>query len=166
MSNERPVERPKERRKEKPREKTSLRQRIGRRLEHGVREVTMLFGVLVSKPLQFPAALISSVRSGLDNLWQSRGGGFYGLGAVAAFVYLEIRLVVGEFAESEGVAEFLAAEIIEFVLRLGFMSIINSALACIWPFILIDQIGIWPAVALIVGGYWMFKRWRRHEVED
>lgn len=145
----------------KPKEKTSLRQRIGRRLERGVREVTTLFGVLVSEPLQFPSALIASVRSGLDHLWQSRGGGFYGLGAVAAFVYLEVRLVVGEFAESEGVVEFLAAEIIEFILRLSFMSIVNSFLACIWPFILIDRIGIWPAVALMVGGYWMFKRWRR-----
>ena len=144
----------------KPRERTSLRQRIGRRLERGVREVTMLFNVLFSEPRRFPSALVASVRTGLDSLWQSRGGGFYGLGAVAAFVYLEVRLVVGEFAESEGVAEFLTAEIIEFIFRLGFMSIVNSVLAFIWPFILIARIGLWPALALIAGAYWMFRRWR------
>ena len=147
-------------------EKVSLRRRIARRLEHGVREVTTLFNVLVSEPLRFPGALYRSVRSGLHALWQSRGGGFYGLGAVAAFVYLEVMVVVGEFAESEGVADFLAAEIIEFILRFSFMSIVNSALAFIWPILLIDRIGLWPAVIFMVGGFWMFRYWRQSEVED
>ena len=151
---------------ESEKERRGIRRRIRDRLEAGVREVTALFDVLVNEPRKFPAALVRSIRSALHRLWQSRGGGLYGLGVVGAFVYLEIRTVVVEFAESEGVAEFLVSEIFEFILRFSFMSFVNGALAAIWPLLLVGWIGVWPVLALVCGGYWISKRWDRRRQGD
>ncbi len=144
-------------------QRRGLRQRIGDHLEAGVREVTALLDVLVSEPRKFPAALMRSIRSALHGLWQSRGGGFYGLGVVGAFVYLEVRTIVTEFAKSESVAEFFVSEIFEFILRFSFMSVVNGALATIWPVLLMGKIGVWPVLVLVFVGYWIFKRWDRPE---
>jgi hypothetical protein len=155
----------KERAEPPTRERVGIRQRIVRRIEGVARDVTALFDVLVSNPRAFPSAVIGRVRDGVHGLWQSRGGGFYGLGAVGVFLFLEVRMVATEFAEAEGVAEFLVGEILEFVFRFSFMSILNGLLASIWPVVLIGEIGFWPVVILMLAGYWVFKL-RRPPVED
>jgi hypothetical protein len=62
-------------------------------------------------------------------MWRARGGGFYGLGYVVAFVYFEARMFAGDVLESESVADFAAAQIFEYVLRLGFLSFVNAFMA-------------------------------------
>ena len=88
-----------------------------------------------------PASIPQRLRSLLIGIWCSRGGGFYGLGYLIAFVYFEIELIVGEFRTSDGAGEFLAAQAVEYLLRLGFLSFINMFKALLWP--------------LMVAGWWV-----------
>lgn len=111
-----------------------------------------------------PRSLGGLVRQGLLGIWRARGGGFYGLGYLVTFVFLEMRLVVTEFASSQGVLAFIAEELVGYLLRLGFMSFVNVALAFIWPALVLERIGGWGL--LVIGlGYVGFERWARPAVE-
>jgi len=97
-------------------------------------------------------------------IWRSRGGGLYGFGYLVTFVILEVRLVASEFDASGGVFEFFSDQLLEYLFRLGFMSLANVVLAFLWPLLLIERFQLWGILALGVG-YFVFERWLRAAIE-
>jgi len=112
-----------------------------------------------------PRSIGELSRQGLLGLWRARGGGFYGLGYVVTFVVLEVRLVAGEFGSSDSLMAFLSDQLLEYLLRLGFMSFLNVALAFLWPLFVMQYLHGWGLLLLVIG-YFGFERWLRPLVES
>ena len=104
------------------------------------------------------------MREGLMAAWTARGAGFYGLGWICAFIALEIDMLTGEIADSESVGDFVGSQMIEYLLRIGFMSFVNGILAALWPVYLLQWWGAW-GLAVLLGGYLAFERLLRPGVE-
>lgn len=111
-----------------------------------------------------PKSIGTMVRSGLVSVWRARGGGFYGLGYLITFIVLEIRLIVGDVSESEGVVDFVSSQMIEFIFRFGIQSFVNGFLAFLWPVYVLNWLGAW-SLALLVAGYYVFEKLLRPAVE-
>lgn len=111
-----------------------------------------------------PRSAGTLIRDGLIGIWGARGGGFYGLGYVAAFVLLEARTMVVEFQGSDSLASFLGGELVQYVLRLGLMSFVNAAIAFVWPLLVVERLGGWGLLVL-AAGYLAFERWLRPTLE-
>ena len=112
-----------------------------------------------------PRTLRRHLREGFVAVWISRGGGFYGLGWMTTFLVLELQFFASEVAESEGVFEFLGGQVIEYLLRFGLMSVVNSFQALIWPAFVLQWLGGY-GIALLIGGYFGFEKVLRPLVED
>ena len=112
-----------------------------------------------------PRTALTLIRGWLVGLWTARGGGLYGLGVVVGFLILEVRMIAGDLAESSGVADFLVGEIVEFVFRLGFMSVVNGFLALLWPLWVLERLGVW-GIVLLAGAYAAFEYGLRPLVES
>ncbi|NBC23285.1 MAG: hypothetical protein GVY21_07420 [Gammaproteobacteria bacterium] len=112
-----------------------------------------------------PRTALTLIRSWLVGLWTARGGGLYGLGVVVSFLILEARMIAGDLAESSGVADFLVGEFLEFVFRLGFMSVVNGFLALLWPLWVLERLGFW-GIVLLAGAYAAFEYGLRPLVES
>lgn len=122
------------------------------RLTRHLRHVSMIW--------HDPRSSKQLVRAGLLGIWRSRGGGFYGLGYLITFVALEVRLVTGEFQTSDSLLSFFTTQLVEFLLRLGFMSFVNVLLAFLWPLFVLQHLHGW-GVLVLVAGYFLFARWLR-----
>jgi hypothetical protein len=66
-------------------------------------------------------------------VWKVRGGGLYAVGWALTFAFLEIKTLIGEIFEAEGIVEFFTSQLIEFLLRFMGDSIGNMITAFIWP---------------------------------
>ncbi|MDH3336893.1 MAG: hypothetical protein OER22_01030 [Gammaproteobacteria bacterium] len=98
-------------------------------------------------------------------VWKVRGGGFYALGFVATFIYLEVTTVAGEFIESPSIGAFLSEQLVEFVFRFAVDSLINTVYAFIWPVYWVQ----WqPPVGLIAlgAGYVIFAKFIKQSITD
>ncbi|MEZ5559104.1 MAG: hypothetical protein R3E86_11280 [Pseudomonadales bacterium] len=104
------------------------------------------------------------MRGAVLDIWSTRGGGFYGLGYLVTFSILEVRLIVSNMYESDGVVSFFTSEIIDYVLRLGVQSFVNGVLALIWPLLLLDVMDVWALPALLAG-YLLFEHLLRARLE-
>ena len=111
-----------------------------------------------------PRRIVSLVREALLNIWRARGGGFYGLGYLIAFLVLEARLLAGDVGDSATVAGFVTSQIAEYVFRFTVMSFVNALLAMIWPLYVLQILGLW-GFAVLGGGYLMFEKVLRPGVE-
>ena len=111
-----------------------------------------------------PRKAVSLVRETLVNIWRARGGGFYGLGYLIAFVVLEARMLAGDVGESATVVDFVASQAAEYLFRFTVMSFVNMFLAMIWPFYLLQWVGVW-GFAILAGGYVVFEWVLRPSVE-
>ena len=111
-----------------------------------------------------PRSAIGMLRTFVVRLWVARGAGFYGLGYLAAFVVLEVRMFAGEIVESDGVVELVTHQALEYVLRIGFMSFVNSFLALLWPIYVARWLGGW-GLLMLLGGYLAFEHLLRPQVE-
>ena len=111
-----------------------------------------------------PRSVITMLRTAAVGLWVARGGGFYGLGCLVAFIVLEVQMFTGDVAESAGVSDFITSQALEFILRIGFMSFLNGFLALIWPVYLLSWLGA-PGLLVLLGGYLVFERVLRPFVE-
>ena len=87
----------------------------------------------------------------LGKLWSTGGGGFYGLGYLATFLWLEAKLLASEVGEAEGVVDFVSSQAIERITRLAIDSFVNSVNAFLWPVKLIAAYELWGVGMLIVG---------------
>ena len=111
-----------------------------------------------------PRSIPTHLRRVLLDVWRARGGGFYGIGYVFAFVYFEISLFAGEFSDSDSVSGFALGQIFEYVLRFSVMSFFNVFRALLWPLTLLGWSGGW-GFALLIGGYLAFEHGLRPYVE-
>ncbi len=107
-----------------------------------------------------PKSIGTMIRDGLVGVWRARGGGFYGLGYLITFIWLEIQLLFGDVAESDGVVDFVSSQMIE----LFFRSFVNGFLAFLWPVYVLQWMDGW-GIALLVGGYFVFEKGLRPAVE-
>lgn len=112
-----------------------------------------------------PRSAVRWLRSAFLRLWQARGGGFYGLGYVIAFIILEAKLFTGQFLGSESVTQFVTNEVLEYVFRFSVLSFLNGLLALLWPAYLLAWVGAW-GIAVLVGGYFAFERVARPLIEN
>ncbi len=71
-------------------------------------------------------------------IWRVRGGGFYGLGYVIAFVVLEVRAFVGNFEGDGDITSMIAQEVLGFFFRFAAQSFLNGFIAFGWPIFVVD----------------------------
>jgi len=112
-----------------------------------------------------PRSFAGFVRDGFISVWVSHGAGFYGLGWIVTFVVLEVNMFSGELFASDGIADFFGSQLFEYVLRVGFMSFVNTLLAAIWPVYVLQWLSGYGVVVLI-GGYYGFEKLLRPVVES
>lgn len=121
--------------------------------------------VRVAKQLRRePRSVVSLFRGWLLDLWQARGGGFYGLGCVITFISLEVKMLAADIAGSDSVSEAVVFEALEYVARFGFLSFVNGFLALLWPAFLLQWLNAWGFVVLLAG-YIGFERGLRPLIE-
>lgn len=107
-----------------------------------------------------PTSVLRWSRDWLVRLWVTKGGGFYGLGYVIAFVSLEYRSITDELGQTSGVNDFIASQIVGYIIRFSFESFMNALLAVIWPFLLLTRL---PAGGLfILAGAYLVYRYAVH----
>lgn len=111
-----------------------------------------------------PKSIGPLLRESMVSVWRSRGGGFYGLGYIIAFIYFEAQMLAGDVLESDSVADFAVAQVFEFVIRIGFLSFINAFMALLWP-IHVFRFGGWVAVVVLIGSYYTFEMLLRPRIE-
>lgn len=111
-----------------------------------------------------PRSILPRVRGWLVELWALRGGGFYGLGYIVAFVALEIATLTGDFGSSASVSGFFEAQILQYLARVSVQSMINTVLALLWPIYLLRWWG-WYGIAMLVIGSGIFELAIRPRVE-
>jgi len=111
-----------------------------------------------------PRTIRTHLLQGFVSLWSARGGGFYGLGWSLTFIALEVQFFVSEVAQSNGIFDFVGGQLIEYVLRFGLMSVVNSLLALVWPVHVLQWLGGYGIVVLIAG-FFAFEHFLRPLVE-
>ena len=111
-----------------------------------------------------PRLALSWMRAALLRVWQARGGGFFGLGYIIAFVVFEVQLLTGEILESDGAADFAFGQLLEYLFRVGFMSFVIAFKALLWPVFVLEVLGAAGIIALLLG-YVAFERLLRPAVE-
>ena len=114
---------------------------------------------------QEPAKAIPLAREALVEAWRARGGGFYGLGYLIAFCWLQVNVLVGDVSESDSVSQFAIGAAIEYVLRFSLMALLNVFLALLWPFYVLEQFG-GMGIILLALGYLAFEYGLRPMVEQ
>ena len=132
-----------------------------RRLTSHIRSLGTTTVLLAREPRKAPGML----RGALLGLWRARGGGFYGLGFVITFVVLEVQTTMAQLASSTSFVGFVTEQLLEFVFRLAWNSLLNTFLALIWPVLLLNLVGGW-GIALLVVGYFGYERILRPRVES
>ncbi len=105
-----------------------------------------------------PRQIGTIARETAISLWSSRGGGFYGLGYVVTFLVLEIRTLFSGVATSETVLGFIGQEVTQVFFRMAFESLLNSALAFLWPLYVLQLLSNWGVVVLVLG-WWAYGKW-------
>lgn len=110
-----------------------------------------------------PKAVGSIVRRGFVRLWRLRGGGFYGLGWVVCFFWLQFQALRGDVSDAHGVADFASNWLVEKLLTFGFETFMNMGLAFAWPGFFIQWLG-GIGIALFVAGFFVVDRLARPRI--
>jgi hypothetical protein len=110
-----------------------------------------------------PRSVVPRARAWLATLWAAKGGGFYGLGYVIAFLVLEAGSLTSSVGNSS-VSGFVTAQAIQYVLRFSVESILNTVLALVWPIHLLTWLGGYGLIVL-AAGYAIFELGVRPLVE-
>ncbi len=109
------------------------RRTLGRRISESARAAGELGQDIVKQPGVLPGKAHGWFRNWFGKVWKVRGGGLYACGYAATFVFLEIRTIVSEIAETESIGQFFSEQLIEFVFRFLGESLWNMIHALIWP---------------------------------
>ena len=112
-----------------------------------------------------PRRTLPLVRSVLVDIWRSRGGGFYGLGYLIAFVFYEIEMILGDAAEATSMSGFALGQMLEIVFRLSFLSFVNAFQALLWPLTVL-QLYEGLGIILLIGSYLAFEYLLKPGVEE
>lgn len=131
-----------------------------RSLTRGVRErASTMYGLgrtLVEEPRSFPSRLKDEFLKWVRAVWNARGGGFYACGFVVTFVFLEVKLLVTELI-ADSAAGFVVQQLLQLLFRFTVDSLVNTALALVWPALVLQLAPEWGLVGLIAG-YFIFRR--------
>ena len=130
--------------KPRPRKARKPRVKLVTRLKRRVGDSYATVSGIVAEPRTAP----SMARDGLIKLWRVRGGGFYGLGYVIAFVVLEIRMLIGNVVSGTDVVTMVVQEALEILFRFAVQSFINGFIAFGWPVFVVKYLGVWGLVAI------------------
>ena len=129
------------------RAKKTKRRSIGERVGDGARLVGEIGDDLVHRPGVLPGKAHGWFRTWFGKVWRVRGGGLYAVGYALTFAYLEVRAIVSEVLEADGVIDFFTNQLIEFVFRFLSETIANMIQAFMWPVFLIQ---LWQPYGLIL----------------
>ncbi len=149
---------------------TAVKPESGER-ESWLRRRLRSFAQTIDRLIANPREITALVREHTLSIWSSKGGGFYGLGYVVAFVCLEIRMFFDEIVGSDDIAVALGEQAVGLVFRFAIDSFVNGLLAFLWPVLLLDYTGVW-GIALL-GAVWLaysrllsprFAAWRDHHL--
>ncbi len=110
-----------------------------------------------------PKVVGSLMRRGFVRLWRLRGGGFYGLGWVICFFWLQLQTFRGDVSDAQGVGDFASNWIIEKLLTFGFETFLNMGLAFAWPGFFIQWLG-GIGIAIFVAGFVVVDRLARPRI--
>lgn len=128
--------------------KRNKRRSFGARVGDGARLVGEIGDDLVHRPGVLPGKAHGWFRTWFGKVWKVRGGGLYAVGYALTFAYLEVRAIISEIAEAEGVIDFFTNQLIEFVFRFLSETFVNMIQAFIWPVFLIQTWQPYGAIML------------------
>lgn len=98
------------------------------------------------------------IRQALLRMWRLRGGGFYGIGFVATFLYTQAQSLFDDAAESAGLVDFLTSQLSEALIRLSADFLGNLITAFLWPLWLLSFTGAWGLLGMLIT-FLVFDRW-------
>lgn len=98
-------------------------------------------------------------------VWKVRGGGLYAVGYALTFAYLEVRMVIGEFIDADGIGSFLSEQLVEFVLRFAIDSFQNMIMALMWPVDIVTWQPPYGAIGLGLA-YLVFATFLKEPITD
>lgn len=133
---------------EKKKPRLAGRRSVGQRIGDGTRLIRDVSDDLLNRPGVLPGKAHGWFRTWFAKVWKVRGGGLYAVGYALTFAYLEVRSMIGEIAEAEGVVDFFTGQIIEFFIRFMSESVLNMVQAFMWPLWLIQAWQPFGAIAL------------------
>lgn len=104
-------------------------------------------------------------RRWLAKVWLTYGGGLYAVGYATTFIYLEVKTIIGELLEADGIVDFLTDQIFEFVIRFAADSIANMVQALLW---FIPVLSFSPPIGMIAlgVGFYVFDIFLRERVAE
>ena len=142
----------------KPRKPKKKKEGVVARVKRQGRQAASLGSTLVHRPREFPHEAGGLMKQGFRTMWLARGGGFYAIGFVITFLYLEVRTIATEVGAASGFFDFLGEELLEFLFRFSIQSLANTVQAFLWPLLLVGEYE-YAGVAVLVLGYLGFDRW-------
>ena len=145
----------------KKRKKDSFAVRMRRR----GREFISLGQVLATEPRRFPRALLNVFRRSFRTVWDARGGGLYACGYVLTFIWLELRMIVGDILSAESISGFFGEQIFEMFFRFLGESLRNMISAFMWPVHIIEIAPPW-GIGILVCMFVAFKQWIKEPLEN
>lgn len=138
---------------------------MSQRVGDGARALGDLADDLVHRPAVIPGKAHSGFRRWFAGVWKLRGGGLYACGYAVTFLVLEVRSLTGDVVDSDGVVDFFASQIFEFVFRFLGESFVNMLLAFLWPVEVIQFRPPW-GIAVLALMFLVFERFLRRRVEE
>ncbi len=126
------------------RTKKPAKKRLGRRVGESLRAA----GDAVREPRAVPGKAYGWFRRWMARIWKVRGGGLYATGYIVTFIYFEVTTIADEFSDSSGVGDFFTGQLVEFILRFSFDSIVNMVRSFIWPVYVVAINPPWGAIGL------------------
>lgn len=124
------------------------RRTVGQRIGDGTRLIREVSDDLIKRPGVLPGKAHGWFRTWFAKVWKVRGGGLYAVGYALTFAYLEVRSLISEIIEAEGVLDFFTGQFIEFFIRFMSESIVNMIQAFMWPVSLIQAWQPFGAITL------------------
>ncbi len=119
---------------------------------------------IVTQPGVLPGKAHGWFRRWFGRVWKVRGGGLYACGYAGTFIFLEVRTVVSEIAQSESVRQFFTEQLLEFVFRFFGESLSNMIHAFMWPVEIIQWNS--PVGAIGLGfAFFAFTRYLKKPIE-
>lgn len=112
-----------------------------------------------------PKSAIPLAREAVVEAWRARGGGFYGLGYLIAFCWLQVNVLLGDVNDSDSIGQFAMGAALEYVLRFSLMAFVNVFLALLWPLYVLEQFG-GMGIILLALGYLGFEYGLRPLIEQ
>lgn len=126
------------------RTRRSIRERVG----DSARAVGQFGDDLVHRPGVLPGKAHGWFRTWFGKVWKVRGGGLYAVGYALTFAYLEVRAIISELAEADGVVDFFTNQLFEFFFRFLSETMLNIVQAFIWPAHVVQIAQPYGAIAL------------------